>query len=91
MGGHAQSKHNLGCNEGAQGKHDRALKQFMISANMGHNPSVEAIKMMCMGGLATKEQYADALRGYQDAVQEMKNHDRDEAKTLENERIIRWE
>ena len=37
---------------------------------------------MFMGGIATKEQYTDALRGYQDAVEEMKSHDRDEAKKL---------
>ena len=33
-----------------------------------------------MGGMATKEQYAQALKGYQDAVEETKSHDRDEAK-----------
>ena len=32
--------------------------------------------------LAAKEQYAEALRGYQDAVEEMKSHDRDEVKRL---------
>ena len=32
-----------------------------------------------MQGNATKEQYAEALKGYQDAVEETKSHDRDEA------------
>ena len=31
-------------------------------------------------GLATKEQYAEALKGYQNAVEEMKSNDRDQAK-----------
>ena len=33
-------------------------------------------------GNETKEQYAEALKGYQNAVEEMKSHDRDEAKSL---------
>ena len=37
------------------------------------------IKNVLMRDLATKEHYAEALIGYQDAVEEMKNHDRDVA------------
>ena len=37
---------------------------------------------MLVAGIATKEQYSEALKGYQDAVEEMKSHDRDEAKRL---------
>ena len=54
----------------------------MISANMGHEKSVENIKEFFMNGAATKEQYTEALKGYQDAVEETKSHDRDEAKRL---------
>ncbi|EJK59406.1 hypothetical protein THAOC_20378 [Thalassiosira oceanica] len=40
-------------------------------------------------GLATKEQYAEALKGYQDAIEEMKCHGRDEAKAyLDNGMFI---
>ncbi|EJK64208.1 hypothetical protein THAOC_15081, partial [Thalassiosira oceanica] len=41
---------------------------------------------MFMAGIATKEQYAEALKGYQDAVEEMRSHDRDEAKRLRDGR-----
>ena len=58
------------------------MRHFLISAKMGDKDSVEKIKKMFMAGLATKEQYAEALKGYQDAVEEMKSHDRDEAKRL---------
>jgi len=58
----------------------------MISAKMGENNSLEMIKNILMGGMATKEQqyatkeqYAEALKGYQDAVEETKSRDRDEA------------
>ena len=54
----------------------------MISAKLGSKLSVEHIKDYFMKGRATKEQYAEALKGYQDAVEEMKSHDRDAAKRL---------
>ena len=78
--GHVESRYQLGCCEGRKGNHGRAVRHFLISAKMGLNDSVENIKDLFMDGLATKEQYAEALKGYQDAVEEMKSHDRDEAK-----------
>ena len=80
MQGHVVSRHNLGCIEGDKGNHDRAVRHFLISAKMGCNLSVEGIKRVFMSGHASKEQYAEALKGYQDAVEGMKSHDRDEAK-----------
>ncbi|EJK69479.1 hypothetical protein THAOC_09259, partial [Thalassiosira oceanica] len=80
--GHVDSRHNLGSLEGQKGNHDRAVRHFLISAKMGYEHSVETIKKMFMGGIATKEHYAEALKGYQDALEEMKSHDRDEVKRL---------
>ncbi|EJK57319.1 hypothetical protein THAOC_22651 [Thalassiosira oceanica] len=82
MQGHALCRHNLGFNDDEKGNHDRAVRHFMISAKMGYVGSVETIKYAFKVGLATKEQYAEALKGYQDAVEETKSHDRDEAKRL---------
>ncbi|EJK43963.1 hypothetical protein THAOC_37543 [Thalassiosira oceanica] len=82
MQGHAQSRNNLGCYEGQKGNYDRALKHLLISARMGHKDSLENLKKFFKAGLATKQQYADALKGYQQAVEETKSHDRDEAKRL---------
>ena len=82
MQGHAGGRYNLGCCEGNKGNHDRAVRHYLISSKMGHKESLENIKNMFMRGMATKEQYAEALKGYQDAVEEMKSHDRDEAKRL---------
>ena len=79
MQGHVESRHNLGCIEGRKGNYDRAVRHLLISAKMGHKDSLERIKEMFKAGLATKEHYAEALKGYQDAVGEMKSHDRDEA------------
>ncbi|EJK71366.1 hypothetical protein THAOC_07211, partial [Thalassiosira oceanica] len=85
MQGHVQSRYNLGCLEGQKGNHDRALRHFLISAKMGHKNSLDTIKKMFMDGLATKEQYTQVLKGHQEAVEEMKSHDRDEAKRLRDE------
>ena len=56
------------------------MRHYLIAVKMGFKASVDLIKKMFMGGMATKEQYAQALKGYQDAVEETKSHDRDEAK-----------
>ena len=82
MQGHVESRSNLGCIEEQEGNYDRAVRHFLISAKMGDQPSFESMKSAFMRGLATKEQYAEALKGYQDSVEEMKSHDRDEAKAL---------
>ena len=82
MQGSVLARNNLGVIEGNRWNHDRAVRHYLISAKMGLNDSVEGIKDMFMRGLATKEQYARALQGYQDAVEEMKSPERDEAKRL---------
>jgi len=82
MRGDVESRYNLGCNEGQKGNFDRAVRHFLVSAKMGLKESVEYIKQMFMEGLATKDQYAEALKGYQDAVEEMKSPQRDEAMRL---------
>ncbi|EJK56806.1 hypothetical protein THAOC_23231 [Thalassiosira oceanica] len=82
MQGHVESRNNLGCHEVHEGNHDRAIRHLLISAKMGFKDSVETIKNMFMAGVITKEKYAEALKGYQDAVEEMKSHDRDESKRL---------
>ena len=82
MQGDDQSRFNLGSHEGRKGNDERAARHYLISAKMGHEDSLERIKEMFMRGHATKEQYAEALRGYQDAVEETRSHDRDEAKAF---------
>ena len=74
MQGHVDSRHNLGCSEEEKGNYDSAVRHFLISAKMGYEYSVETIEDMYMSGQATKEQCAQALNGYQDAVDEMERH-----------------
>jgi len=82
MQGHAMSRHNLGSFEGERGNRDRAVRHLLISAKMGDKDSVEMIKRLFMAGAATKEQFVGALKGYTDAVEGTKSHDRDEARRL---------
>ena len=82
MQGHVECRYNLGWLEGLVGNNDRAVKHLLISAKVGHKDSLGLIKEMFKAGHATKEQYTEALKGYQDAADEMKSHDRDEAKRL---------
>ena len=79
MAGHVSARFTLGCKEEDAGNVDLALKHFMISAKMGYEDSLNAVRTFFMRGLATKGDYADALRGYQSAAEEMRSHDRDEA------------
>ena len=55
------------------------MQHLMISSKLGHENSLNIIKELFMNGLATKAEYAAALRGYQSAIEEMSSPDRDEA------------
>ena len=83
MKGDVESRHNLGFVEDEHGNPQLAVQHWMISAKMGFKDSLKAIKKMLKKSHATKAQYAEALLGYQDAVEEMKSPKREEAKRLE--------
>ncbi|EJK50944.1 hypothetical protein THAOC_29941, partial [Thalassiosira oceanica] len=83
MQGHFQCRHNIGSYEGMAGNHDRAVRHFLISAKLGFEDSVEMIKQMFTNGLATKDQYSQAVKDYQIAVEGMKSTQREEAKKFE--------
>jgi len=82
MLGHAGARHNLGWHEYKRGNSDRALRHYLISAKMGVEASLVNIKKLLKDGIATKSQYGDALKGYQDALEEMKSPEREYAKTV---------
>ncbi|EJK46526.1 hypothetical protein THAOC_34802 [Thalassiosira oceanica] len=82
MKGHVSSRHMLGINECNEGNYELAVQHWMMSAKMGDEKSLNAIKKRFVEGGATKAQYAEALRGYGTAVEEMKSHQREEAKRL---------
>mmetsp|Transcript_24739 Transcript_24739/g.58698 ORF Transcript_24739/g.58698 Transcript_24739/m.58698 type:complete len:303 (+) Transcript_24739:190-1098(+) len=82
MQGHVDSRYNVACIELEKMNNYRALRHFLIAAKMGHEDSLGTVKRLFVGGIATKAQYAEAIQGYQKAAEEMKSHDRDEAKRI---------
>ena len=80
--GHPSSRYMLGVYEGRSENHETAFQHLIISAKMGDSDSLKAIKNMFLNGLATKVQYAEALRGYQNASEGTKSSQREEAKTF---------
>ena len=82
MGGHVHARFSLGCAEGNAANCNLALQHFLIAAKLGHNDALDNVKAMFMSSLATKADYAEALRGYQSAVEEMRSPNRDEAKSF---------
>ena len=77
--GDALSRYNLGVVEHNTGNYGLAMKHWMISAKMGCGPSMDEIKDMLSWGMASKSDCAEALRGYDDAVEEMSSPEREEA------------
>ncbi|EJK48389.1 hypothetical protein THAOC_32813 [Thalassiosira oceanica] len=80
--GHPESRDNLGCYEYLDRNHDLAVRHWMISAKMGFEQSLNFIKKMVIEGDATTAQYAEALKGYQNALEESKSPQREEAKAF---------
>ena len=79
MKGNVESRHSLGVVEYNARNYLLAVEHYMISAKMGDKDSLDVIKDMFTDGIVTNEQYADAKRGYQEAVEETKSHQREEA------------
>jgi hypothetical protein len=81
IGGHAFARHNLGCVEAKNGRFERAVKHFIIAANLGNDGSLKCVKDLYAKGHASKEDYAGALRAYQAAVDATKSAERKEAES----------
>jgi TPR repeat protein len=79
MKGHPNARYNLGCYEWNNGNIERAKKHWIIAANLGLHESLQPLKDLYAEGHACKEEYADALRAYQAAVDETKSAEREKA------------
>ncbi|EJK75984.1 hypothetical protein THAOC_02275 [Thalassiosira oceanica] len=84
--GSVSARHNLGIHDWDQGNYERGVKHFLIAAKMGAKISLDSIKDMFVEGVASKEQYADALKGYQDSMEEMASSERVEVKEIRQRR-----
>ncbi len=82
IGGHPEARYNLGYYEEKSGRINRAVKHWIIGANLGQNKSLEVLKKCFMKGYASKEEYASALHGHQAAVDATKSQQREKAEWL---------
>ncbi|EJK71803.1 hypothetical protein THAOC_06721 [Thalassiosira oceanica] len=82
MKGITMARCDLGTVEYQIGNPERAVRHYLIAAKMGDKTALNNIKEMFVDGCATKAQYAEALKGYQDSLDEMKSPERDEAYAL---------
>ena len=79
IGGHPGARHNLGVYERKNGRFERARKHFIIAANLGHDESLKELRELYANGHASKEDYANALRAYQAAMDATKSAEREKA------------
>ncbi len=84
IGGHPEARYNLGVYEkdGDGGSYDKAVKHFIIAANLGYDDALDTLKDCFLNGLVSKEVYASALRGHQAAVDATKSKHREEAEKI---------
>jgi len=82
IAGHPEARHNIGIEEWNNDRFDRAKKHFIIAANLGCHESLRQVMELCADGHASKEDYANALRAYQVAVDAMASKERGEAEKV---------
>ena len=88
IGGHPEARYNLGVNEWNSGRYDRAVKHWIIAAKQGLDKALEEVKEVFHLGVASKEDYASALRGHQAAVDAIQSEQREEAEKKRKENFL---
>eukprot|EP00984_Skeletonema_dohrnii_P034468 scaffold33569_cov84-Skeletonema_dohrnii-CCMP3373.AAC.2 len=79
IGGHTKARHDLGVHEVYQGRLERAARHFIISANLGHDASLKALRELLAAGEVGREDFVTAFRAHQAAVNATKSRQRAEA------------
>ena len=79
MMGNVKARINLGNLEGQAGNHHRAMKHMMIAARAGYKNALDRVKKGFVLGAVTKEEYANTLRAYQKAQDDMNSDAREKA------------
>jgi len=82
IGGHTKARYNLGCVEEENDRMDRAVKHWIIAANLGCDRSIHDLKVCYGNGAVSKEDFAAALRAHQAAVDATKSPQRDAAEAF---------
>jgi tetratricopeptide (TPR) repeat protein len=82
ISGHPEARNNLAIIEQRRGRIDRAMQHWIITAKLGLDAGLGAVKKGFAHGVVSKEDYEAALRGHQDAVDATKSQQREEAEIM---------
>ena len=82
IAGHPQARFNLGNHGHRNNEIDRAVKHWIISASLGLDESIQALKGYYKNGLVSKDDFAAALRAHKAAVDATKSPQREEAEKV---------
>ena len=80
IAGHPDARFNLACHEMRNKRYDKAVKHFIIAANLGDDESIQQLKEFYVDGEVSKDEFAAALRAHQAAVDATKSPQREAAK-----------
>ena len=87
IGGHPDARYHLGCDEwennGGNGKIERAIKHWIISATQGEDNSIKCLMFAFKKGFVEKDDLAATLRAHQAAVDATKSPQREAAERIE--------
>jgi TPR repeat protein len=85
IGGHPDARFNLACHEVMNRRIERAMKHFIIAANLGLDDALKGLKkLMEEGLLVSKDDFEATLRRHQAAVDATKSKQREEAYAFYN-------
>ena len=76
IAGYPQARSDLAFREGKMKRFDRAVKHWIINANLGDDESLQMLKTCYKDGLVSKEDFAAALRAHHVAVKATKSPER---------------
>ena len=89
IGGHVEARYTLGMCELNYGNPERAMKHFIIAANLGLEDALAKLKEGYVNGQISKDDFGEALRAYQRAADAAKSPQREEAARNEESLNIR--
>ena len=82
IGGHPIARHALALCEEENGNMERAVKHFIIAANLGYEKSMKSLWDLFKIGYIGKDDLAATLRSHQTALDAMKSPQRDAAEAV---------
>ena len=87
IGGSPEARHYLAIIEGNNGNTERAVKHFIIAANLGYEDSMKMLWKHYSAGNITKEDLESTLRSHKAAIDATKSAQRDAAEAYYEFRI----